>query len=101
MLGVERTIENGKRVSYGFMRIETRAEGELTFIALPSGQQETSFPMLSLTPDSITFENLQHDFPQRVIYRSLPGDRLFARIEGKNDGVERSFDFPMKRISCE
>ena len=101
MLGVERTIENGKRVSYGFMRIETNAEESCTFIALPSGQQETSFPVLSLSTGSVTFENLQHDFPQRVIYRSLPGDRLFARIEGKDDGVEQGIDFPMKRISCE
>jgi hypothetical protein len=35
------------------------------------------------------------------MYRSLPGDRLFARIEGKNNGVEQSLDFPMKRVSCE
>jgi hypothetical protein len=32
-----------------------------------------------------TFENLAHDFPQRIIYRKC-GDDLCARIEGMMDG---------------
>lgn len=100
MLGVERTIENGKTISYGFMRIEANAEEKLVFTAVPSGQEETSFIQSSLSADAITFENLQHDFPQRVIYRSVSGGSLAARIEGINGGVEQGIDFPMERVSC-
>ncbi len=101
MFGVERTIENEKTVSHGFMRIAANAEGKLVFTAVPSGQKETSFTQSSLAEGAVTFENLQHDFPQRVMYRSRGGDRLAARIEGINEGVEQGIDFPLKRVSCE
>jgi quercetin dioxygenase-like cupin family protein len=101
MLGVERTIEKGKLVSYGFMRIEANADGKLVFTASPSGQEQTSFTQVKLSRDAITFENLQHDFPQRVMYRLVSSERLAARIEGINDGVEQAIDFPMQRISCD
>jgi len=101
MLGVERTIEKGKLVSYGFMRIEANGEGKLVFTASPSGQEQASFTQVSFSGDAITFENLQHDFPQRVMYRLVSSERLAARIEGINDGVEQAIDFPMQRISCD
>ncbi|MSQ98986.1 MAG: hypothetical protein EXR85_06810 [Xanthomonadales bacterium] len=101
MLGVERTVEAGKTISYGFMRIAANAEGKLVFTAIPSGQDETSFTQLNLSADAITFENLQHDFPQRVIYRSLGDGRIAGRIEGISDGVEQGIDFPLKRVLCE
>jgi hypothetical protein len=71
------------------------------FIALPSGQKETTFVASSVTADSVTFENPQHDFPQKVIYRLQPEGRLVARIEGTRDGKVRGVDFPMKRVSCD
>lgn len=101
MLGVGRTVKNGKTVEFEFMHIRNNTDGKLVYIALPSGQRETTFTLSALADGAVTFENPQHDFPQRVIYRRLPGDRLAARIEGARGGKERGIDFPMKRISCD
>ncbi len=100
MLGVGRTVKNGKTVQYEFLQIRLNAQGKLTYTALPSGQKEATFVESSLADGSVTFENLQHDFPQRILYSALAGDRLAARIEGLRGGTLRGIDFPLKRVPC-
>ncbi|PND40115.1 hypothetical protein C1O66_01630 [Paucibacter aquatile] len=101
MLGVARTVKKGKTVAHEFLQIRLNAEGQIVYIALPSGQKETTFTGTSVSETAVTFENPQHDFPQRISYRALPGDRLLARIEGQRGGALRGIDFPMKRVACE
>lgn len=101
MFGVSRTVKKGKTVEFEFVQLRTNAEGKLVFIALPSGQKETTFVASSITASSVTFENPAHDFPQKVIYRLQSESRLLARIEGLRDGKVRGVDFPMRRISCD
>jgi len=100
MLGTGRTVRNGKTVEHEFLQIRVNAEGKPVYIALPSGQREATFVASALSADAVTFENPQHDFPQRILYRALPGDRLHARIEGMRNGALRGVDFPMKRTPC-
>lgn len=101
MLGVSRTVKNGKTVEFEFLQLRVNAEGKLVFIALPSGQKETTFVASDVSKDAVTFENPQHDFPQKVIYRLQPDGRLVARIEGERGGTLRGVDFPMKRVACD
>lgn len=101
MFGIGRTVKNGKTVEFEFVQLRVNAEGKLVFIALPSGQQETTFVASAVGKDSVTFENPQHDFPQKVIYRLQSADRLVARIEGTRGGTLRGVDFPMKRVACD
>ena len=102
MIGTSQTIRNGKTVSFEFLRIVNNGEG-LTYVALPSGANEpTPFPFLRMSEKEVVFENLKHDFPQRIIYRSEKTDALFARIEGPGkDGTVKGMDIPMKRVKCE
>jgi hypothetical protein len=100
MLGVSRTVRGARTVEHEFMQIRTGADGKLVFIALPSGQRETSFPLASIGEREVVFENPQHDFPTRVSYRLQADDRLVARIEGQRDGKPRGIDFSFKRIAC-
>ncbi|WMW81842.1 DUF6265 family protein [Undibacterium cyanobacteriorum] len=100
MIGVGRTIKNGKTVDYEFLQLKRGADGKLAFVALPSGQKEASFSLLSAHPDEVIFENLEHDFPQRIIYRREGNDRLKARIEGMRNNKLRAIDFPMSRAEC-
>ena len=99
MLGMSRTVKQGRTVEFEFMQIRTTDTGSLAFIAKPSGQDEATFPLLRLTDSEAAFENLQHDFPQRVIYR-LDGATLRARIEGMRNGSIRAMEFPMTRTAC-
>lgn len=101
MLGVSRTVKNGRTLEFEFMQLRVNAEGKLVFIAMPSGQKETTFVAVSVGKDSVTFENPQHDFPQKVSYRLESSDRLIGRIEGKRGGAVRGIEFPMRRVSCE
>jgi hypothetical protein len=101
MLGISRTLADGKTVEFEFMQIREEANGEILFIAKPSGQPETTFKMIKGSAHEIIFENPQHDFPQRVIYRRPSDGSLLGRIEGISKGKERSVDFPMTRARCE
>lgn len=101
MLGMARTVKKGKTVEHEFMQIRVNAEGKLIYIALPSGQAETTFSLRQVSEQSIEFENPKHDFPQRVRYQLQAPNKLLARIEGVSKGKPRGIDFPMLRIACE
>ncbi len=100
MLGMSRTVANGKTREYEFVRIVQDTTGAIYYIANPSGQQEASFKLIKSNKHEVIFENPEHDFPQRIIYRLVGSDSLVARIEGTIKGKERSSDFPMKRATC-
>jgi hypothetical protein len=101
MLGVSRTVKNGQTVEFEFMQVRLSSDHRLVLIAIPSGQKEAAFISSSVGKDSVTFENPDHDFPQKVSYRLEPGGRLIGRIEGDRGGTPRSIEFPMRRVSCE
>src|SRR2546428_416554 len=78
MLGMGRAVANAKMVEFEFMRIH-EDKGEIFYSARPSGQPEASFKLVSLNGQAATFENPQHDFPQRIVYRKQPDDRRLPR----------------------
>jgi hypothetical protein len=95
MIGMSRTLANGKTVAYEFLQI--RKEGEDVFyVAQPNGGPKTPFKLVKRSENEAVFENKEHDFPQRILYRR-DGDSLVARIEGEVNGKLRAVDFPMKR----
>ena len=100
MLGMNRTVRDSKTVAFEFMRIVEQNDGGLEFIASPSGQAMASFLMVSVKDREVIFENPDHDFPRRIIYRLLSDEDLLGRIEGTIDGEKRAVDFPMKSTDC-
>jgi len=61
------------------------------------GQPATPFVLRSGKPGEAVFENPDHDFPQRVIYRRCDAD-LCARIEGTVGGQVRGMDWRYRRL---
>ena len=100
ILGMSRTVRDGATVAFEFLRIVEDEEGRIVLVALPSGQRSTTFRLLNQSDNELVFENPEHDFPQRVIYRLMPGDVLVGRIEGTVNGHTRSVEFPMKKADC-
>jgi hypothetical protein len=96
MLGMSRTVIGGKTVEYEFLRIAL-VGSTLAYVAKPSGQPEATFPVKSIDDGAVVFENLAHDFPQRVIYRRNTDGSVTARIEGTVKGETRGRDFPYTR----
>ena len=100
IMGMGRTVKNGKTVDYETMRIEQRADG-IYFVAKPKANpEETAFKLKSSAGGVFTFGNPEHDFPQRVIYK-MNGNSLTGRIEGTQNGKSMAFDFPFTRVKCE
>ncbi len=82
MLGLHRDVYANGRSSFEFIRIMRTREG-IVYVANPNGAPGTTFTMKEVSGQKVVFENLEHDFPQRIIY-SRAGDELTARIEDKS-----------------
>jgi hypothetical protein len=100
LLGMSRTVEGGRTVAHEFLEIKETAPGKLAYVAHPSGQTETAFPLAKIGVHEAVFENPEHDFPQRVLYRLDGEGVLRARIEGLQAGRVKGIDFPMRRVEC-
>ncbi len=79
MLGVNRGIYANGSSSFEFIRI-VESEGKIVYLASPGGQAPTPFTLTESDNKKAVFENMENDFPQRVIY-SRNGNTLTARIE--------------------
>jgi hypothetical protein len=101
MLGMARTVSQGKAAEFEFTQIREDKDGSIYYVAKPSGQPEASFKLVKLQNKEAVFENPQHDFPQRIIYRLQPDGSLFARVEATDKGKTRGIDYPYKRAKCE
>lgn len=100
MPGMSRMLLDEELAGFEYLRIELDGgSGRLQYVALPSGQAMTVFPLVSSQDRRLVFENPAHDFPQRIIY-SLHEERLDARIEGMQGEEMRSLDFRMRRVAC-
>jgi hypothetical protein len=91
MLGLHRDVAPGKKAFFEYLRVEDR-DGALVYVASPKGAGATDFVLVALDDRGAVFENLEHDFPQRIIYRRHE-DHLTARVEGEVDGEMRSSEW--------
>jgi len=96
MLGVSHTVTDGRSAEFEFIRIEQRGD-DLFYIAQPNGRPPTEFKLVKSSANEVTFENLQHDFPQQVIYTRNADGSLTARIQGPGKNGPRSIAFEYKR----
>ena len=84
LLGMNKAVANGRLASFEHLRIAPH-EGRLCYLASPQGGAVTAFCAIEIGDRRVVFENREHDFPQRILYRR-DGDRLHARVEGTLDG---------------
>jgi hypothetical protein len=99
MFGTNRTVKDGKTKSFEFMRLREDKDG-VFFTAWLTGQDPTSFKLISWADGRFVFENPQHDFPQRVIYQRQARGAMTGRIEGNINGKAEAVDFPFRRAKC-
>ena len=92
MLGVNRTIVDGKTVAFEFLRIEETPRG-IIYYASPGGRYPpTPFGLLRLDGQRVVFSSADHDFPTRIRYHRQ-GSRLFGAIEGEEDGEMKTSEW--------
>lgn len=88
-LGMHRDIKGDRTVSFEFLRIE-QTNGQIDYVALPQGRQETRFRLIELSARRVVFSNPAHDYPQRIIYSLGEDGALTARVEGTIKGLLQS-----------
>ncbi len=92
MLGLNRTARDDGRGAFEYLRIAPDEDGIVTYFASPSAKPATPFRLMSHGPRQATFENPDHDFPQRIIYRIGDDGVLRIRVEAEADGQTRGFE---------
>jgi len=99
MLGLGRTVRGNRTVSFEFMQFR-EDRGSLVFLPQPQGGARVSFPLKDYFSGKATFENLEHDFPQRVIYERKGKALMWASIEGTQNGKAERQQVVMQKVRC-
>lgn len=100
MIGMARTIHENHVMGYEFLRLTSSGEHtELT--AWPSGQEETTFQLARYAEGEWVFENPEHDFPKRVVYR-VSAEIMHASVHATTENEDpedtgRRVDFRYER----
>lgn len=96
MLGTTRYLRDGVVVDYEFARIE-QTDSAVVLWPYPRGERSPrGFPLVG-GGEELVFENLEHDFPVRIIYHRVDANHLAPRIEGR-DGDARGWE--LTRVTC-
>lgn len=94
MLGLNRTVKEGRGANFETMRIESRKDG-IYYVASPSGGPSTDFKLVESAEHRAVFANPEHDFPKRIVYER-DGAELKAWAEGDPGQV---LAFSWKRVA--
>ncbi len=100
MLGLGRTVKESRTTSFEFMQFREE-NGSLVFLPQPQGGARVPFPLRDSFGGRLTFENKEHDFPQRVIYEQKGKGLLLAAIEGTYKGKEGREEYQMRKVRCD
>src|SRR5690606_15600316 len=81
------------------MALEQKDDQLLLTVATANQNEKkpVTFKMISSKKEQFTFENKNHDFPQRIVYANPAKDSLHAWIEGTVNGEQKRVDFSFSR----
>ncbi len=86
MIGYSRSGQGETVREFEFIRLQAGADGVPVYLAQPGGRAPVPFRLTARDGSSATFENPDHDFPQRIRYRR-DGEIMTATvsaIDGSN-----------------
>lgn len=73
-----------------------RRKGQICYMPVVHHQnngKRVVFTLKKIENGAYTFENLEHDYPQRVVYALPQKDALHAWVEGELDGKNKRIDY--------
>jgi len=92
MMGLSRTGQGESLSEYEYIRIQAGADGVPVYWASPGGGPPVGFRLVASDGTSATFDNITHDYPQRIHYRR-DGDRLVATISARDGSQAISWNY--------
>jgi hypothetical protein len=97
LMGMSRTVRDGKTRFFEYLRIEWRPDG-IFFVAHPQAGPGADFKLASWNGTELVFVNPGHsDHLKRIIYRKNPDGSLTGHIEGEDGGKPFSLDWNYHR----
>ena len=93
MIGMSRTVAGDKVASFESLRIEQRGDA-IFYVASVKGRcPATDFKLTRVTAQEAVFENPEHDFPKRIIYRKKSATEMSAAIDGGEGTKSQEYTF--------
>ena len=100
MLGAGQTVGEGRTIDFDYLRLELGDDGSVKYVIVPNRQPEIGYRLSSTAKDEFTFSNPSVEFPQRIVYHRGDEGWLYARVEGKVNGVAKEVTYPMRHVDC-
>ncbi|SEI42478.1 hypothetical protein SAMN04487995_0609 [Dyadobacter koreensis] len=94
-------IVSGDTIVLERVRLAQEENLRIVYAVRVDGQnngEETLFYLKKVTGSDYIFENLQHDFPKRIVYTIPKNNMLHAYIEGEIQGKTQRSDFNYIRV---
>ncbi len=92
LFAIGRTGDGESLSGFEYLRIAPGPDGRLVLFASPGAGPAVAFNLVEADGSGLRFENPNHDFPQRIVYRR-DGDRLEAVISDLSGGREVRFAY--------
>jgi len=92
---------SGTDTSFGETVTLEQKGNELYYIPVVKDQNEgkpVPFRLSSPAGPELAFENPEHDFPQKIVYRKIAEDSLMTEISGKMGKKVHAEQLPMKKM---
>jgi hypothetical protein len=92
--GVTRERTDGSVFDGEALRLVAMADGVFYVAKVAHNDYPVAFRLSTCEADRLVFENPGHDFPRRLEYRRVDGDRLEVHV---SDGADRGFRLDFRR----
>lgn len=96
LVGIHRDVFPNGKSFFEYLRIEADSAG-IVYQASPRGSEPVPFRLKSWSKQRVSFENLRHDYPHRIIYWLDADGALHSRVEGMRQGKRRSSEWAWRR----
>lgn len=99
ILGTSRYVIERRVQQFEFHRIDI-GENASSLTPHPGGQGSVAFTSVRNQDNYVVWQNLEHDFPQRIIYDGREEGFLLVAIEGERDGETARREWRMRSVPC-
>ena len=82
------SINDGEKVISEYLILKSIGD-KTVYIAFPVKQTPTLFNLVKTDNSTFTFQNLEHDFPQTIIYNKISDKKLHVSVEGMRNGKNK------------
>ena len=97
LVGISYSL-NDENIDIDELILLRKIENNWEYIAIPDNQNITRFLLVEHSPKKFTFENKEHDFPQRISYEFHKDGKMTATIEGNVNGEFKRREFSFRIV---